>query len=100
MKYKFVILPILAALVAHHILLAFVVLITFRYGRQIWRNTRYRDTSTEPTSYGLRNLALHLSEYLIRFMALDEKHIIKYVLCAQERSRPKFHRQPKPTVYS
>ena len=56
--------------------------------------------STEPTPHGLSKLALPLSEYLIRFMVLDEKHIIKYALCAQERSRPKFHRQSKPTVYS
>lgn len=64
------------------------------------RHSRNRDTNTEPTSYGLRNFALLLSEYLIRFMALDEKHNIKYVLYAQERRRPKFHRQPKATGYS
>jgi len=73
-RYKFVILPIRAALVAHHILLVFVVEITFWYGRQILRNTRNRNTRKEPTSYGIRNLALPLSEYLIRFIALDEKH--------------------------
>jgi len=40
-----------AALVAHQILLVFIVLIAFWYRGQMLRNIRKSDTSTEPTSY-------------------------------------------------